>query len=219
MQLIQQLSHMPFVHGKDLYFCTSDGLVEKAIPQHGVPEHRRQEVVNRFQPWRLVRKRGELIEDIDLGLPATTARQVICNPVVQDNHLSFIYNTSLWSTPLDNISPVQILANVFTGFKLGSLTAWATGKGGRFFVEGEAHEVPMEAILRIVPSGDNFLITGKTGDRFHTVLYTPGYGYLNVKANGQDVYKCCFHEDKVIHAVRVGEFEERYLHIDPFQLC
>jgi hypothetical protein len=223
MQLISQLSHMPYKSGNDLYFCTSDGLAEAGIPQAGVPERFRKDTKVSFQPWRLVRLRDGVVSNVELPLPIVSPRQVICNPVVEDDKLTFIYNTSLWETRLDDLNPVQLIPNVFTGFKVGSKLVYASGKNGYFHVENGSVGVqlltPFNFILRIIPNGDNYIITGKTGDRFHSILFIPDVGTSDILVNGQDVYKCCVDGDKLIHAVRVNDFEQRYLHIDDFELC
>jgi hypothetical protein len=220
MQLISTLSHMPFKVGDDLYYCTSAGLATADVPQLGVPLKRQKDVKVNFQPWTLVKQHlpTGVVTPVPIPFPLDQPRKVICNPVVSENGISFVYNSSLWWMATGE-APIAVADNIFTGYQQGEVLVTATGKGGTFFISGEEHHVPFDNILRIIPNGENYLLTGRTGDRFHSLVYFPGLGTSDILVNGKDVYKCCLDGDQVIHAVRLAEFEQRYLHIDTFELC
>lgn len=229
MKLIECLAHMPFKDGDSLFFCQSEGQRQFETQQVGGMRGPIQRLP--FQPWRLARLRDGVISPITvMGLGASSPSRLFCNPVVTGDAISFIYGRNLWTGQLSRdfvAQPQVVRRNVFTGFMRGNKLAYAdlpcaTDTAGVIVIAiaGDADRVatPFDMILRLIPHGENeYLITGKIGDRFCTMRLNEAGGFDTVRTvAGEDVYKCCIDGENVIHAVKEGEhFENRYLYQDP----
>lgn len=231
MLLIPYLSHMPFYHGEDLWFCRSDGYARFSTQdvvgdQPGVVP---QSIG--FQPWRIAKiPEGGVVSDLEVvGLQAISPTQVFCNPVIVDGILSFVHLRTLWKTPIAdvmNVRPTRVKTQVFCGFVQGDVVVSAEPKIRegviRFEAPGGAFsqmETPFQSLVRIVPhNGVSLIVTGSHQGEMKSALWSPEAGWQRMTANGSDLYKCVIKGENVIHAKREGEFEERYLHIDPLEL-
>lgn len=225
MILIDTLSHMPFQADDVLYFCKSRGLAEFAVAPTAFSEEIKAEPQKiSYQPWTLAKMVGGVITPIGVGMPAKSPMHLYCNPVVVGDTISFIYNRCLWSSPLlDSLVPSIVRNNVYTGFVGENITVYSDLKTPNTFViasagGNEVVETIFTSILRIVPSEANLIITGNLGSDTFSLLRHPNGDLFRIQVGGQDVYKCCLVGDDVIHAVKAGEFETRYLHKDPVEL-
>lgn len=223
MQLLSTYSHMPFLHGEVLYFCHSDGAKEFHVPQTDrALELKLPAQVLTYQPWQLARLTNGQIERLPINLPIVSPRHVICNPVIEGDQLSFVYNKGIYTAPLSDLtSPTLAKDNIYTGFVTPTRTVWADSKSGTFFLtadQSEPYETPLDHICRLVPSGEGFLATGSLEGVFRTFRCFPNGLTKEIRVNSKPVYKCCLSGETVIHAVRSDGFEDRYLHQDTFEL-
>jgi hypothetical protein len=231
MKLLNELSHMPFKAGEDLLFCVSSGdqlftagRSDTAISL-GIPAQ-----TTKFQPWSLaILRGGEIIPLIAHEMEPAAPGRVFCNPVLSSpGVISFMYGNTLWTSTLTEsgiLYPAAIKSGIFTGFQRGTDIVYAeTGElkqSGSVVFEstGDSIIFPFDRIVRVVPHGpEDIIVTGFMGNQFQSILWSPGGLFQRITTGGQDVYKCCLDGDNVIHAKHGSEFEERYLHVDPFEL-
>lgn len=178
-----------------------------------------------YQPWSLARLVDGVITSLPVvGLEASSPNQVFCNPVVVGDNISFVHGGSIYVADLSvaELSPVKVKSGIFTGFVSEGLVVYAlpscTSKGV-FVVGNIEHQSPFDNILRIIPSGDSSLIiTGSKAGRLFSILWHDPDNFFTIKANGEDVYKCCIDGMDVIHTVRGEGFEDRQLHRDTLEL-
>lgn len=230
MQLLSTLSHMPFLAGDDLYFCGSDG-VQAFSPRQTVFDitNKIPPRVMHFQSWEIMVKKGEAITKLTHKFRLGGPFRIFCNPVVTGESISFLFSRSLYTGRIEGSSIVDsktLFQGVFTGFSSGAKTVLGKmpcAEGSQVIVIDStgrsAFNTAFTEVLRVIPSGDDLILTGKLGRDFASVLLVEDVA-RRIQVRGQDVYKCCLTPDRltVIHAVKTNGFEERYLHSDTAEL-
>jgi hypothetical protein len=228
MKLIETLSHMPFKDGDDLFFCKSSGVSTFNVPQSPTAQALgiSAQTVS-FHPWSLAVLRDGVILDIEIeGFQALSPSNLFCNPVVVGSTLSFIYARTLWRVPLSGGTPRRVRSGVFTGFcdgnKIVTSLPSCVDRSTTFTVEDgtsmESITTSFQSILRIIPQGTGYLITGLKDGQHKTLYRQSDSEKFYVTVDGEHIYKCCLDGDYVIHAKKEGGFEDRFLHRDLYTL-
>ena len=224
MRLFNFLSHMPYQNGGNLIFCYSPQAQEFKQPQtafdlsQGIPQRSMM-----FQPWQLAVQVGDKVTTLSHDLWITSPMRVFCNPVLEGDRVSFIFARQLYTGRIsgDSLADLEIVCEgLFTGFKLGDrgVIGKAPCAGGSQLVlingtNRQTMNTSLDTILRVIPFGDGLVLTGRKGEDLISVLWQNGEAF-RITVDGANIYKCCLSPNKqtVIHAVRAGGFEERYLH-------
>lgn len=222
MKIIDTLSHMPFQDGADLYFCHSPGAESWEHPQTEFARHRgiAPERTD-YQPWCLAKQSGGAVTTLDCPFPPDSPFRLFCNPVVSGGEISFVYDRTLWKCPLAlPLVPVEVVGGIYAGFSTGERTVVTELKSLGSFREDGGPPVAsgFDHILRIVPHGSALVMTGVLAGETFSILRQPDGSRQRIQVGGEDVYKCCLDGADVIHAVRAGGFEERYVHRDTAEL-
>lgn len=216
---------MPFAVGDVLYFTQSHGKLTFTIPRSptairlAMPE---QVVV--FQPWSLARLQNGLVTPIYVtGVESASPSQVFCNPVVVGGVISFVYGGSLYKANVGEgtLQAIHVMDNVGSGFCSGAdiVTSTKTSDGvGRLNINGVDTIFNCPEIIRVIPYDEGYVVTCRVGatHKSYRIFNTGDVSRITVL--GDDIYKCCIQEDLLVYAKKEGDFEDRFLYKDIFEL-
>ena len=232
--MLVENAHMPFVvrHlDRDvLLFCR--GTKETGVYGNEYP----------YTAWSIYWMDMQLRESHRLTTPYQDT-DIECNPVAYSMGGSLVVSYS--ATPVPPEEPHRYSLNQLSGPSVGSLNpqevdlgklglfngfvapcgVWLCWKNMITHVDNHSRTTvrvttPFQFVVRVVPAGNDILITGQVEGGFDTVRYNLERNEVvgRVLCDGGPVYKCTIWNGLIIHAVRGKEFEERSLHIGEYSL-
>ena len=224
-------THMPFVIGGLLLFCRGREVVHSYVTSPATGSLENVPTVE-WQP--------RLVDLQDCGneraFPLGGNCFRVCSPFIFPTDTGFRASyiaekpmgiMSLFSREaatveslLDAEEKTEQRGGIFCGFSTAGLMVKSTGDEFLSWNDTMFQVTRARSILRLCPYGNKVIITftdlkGAT----HSIVWGGDVGEpaMEIVTKDGPVYKCVLAGDTVIHAKRVGDFEERELHRDSFQ--